>query len=609
MRKLLSLLLVIFFVPDIGWTQEIVSRIDPPFWWTGMKDKHLQLLVYGKELGDVEVHLHHHHGVHLKDIARGESPDYLILNLEVAHHIHGEQQFEIEFKKGNMVEEITYLLHQRRDPGPLGLDQKDVIYRILPDRFVNGNPENDVVSGLLESGIDRSDNEARHGGDLAGIIQKLPYIKSLGVTTILIGSPFSNDLPGSSYLSNAVTDFYEVDPRLGSQEEMDQLAENIQNSGLKFGLDFNLNRFGKNHLFVARPPFNIWVEKSAPMLGDEIASTVFLDPYASTADKRNSTQIWDDSLSISLNVKDPFLMTYLNQHTIWWIERLGLNTIRVPDYATMDQFFLKYWGKAIRTEFPEIFIIAGVDNSSPAIQAYYMGHQGTHKNFENYVQSVQDYQLAYALNDLVSGQQDENSVYLTLSQDFLYQQPELLINFLDDAKMERWRRQCEGSFGKFRMGVVLQHMLRGIPMILYGTEIYLGSPDKLLYEDFPGGWSGDKENKFNTESLLGSERGAIDLVRKLTSFRKEHPQIFEGKMVQFVPQSGVYAFSRYSESEEILVMCNTSSDTTTVQIDLYKERFRGFVEYQEILTNTKNSFGKDVLLEPWGTRVFYFKRE
>ena len=80
-----------------------------------------------------------------------------------------------------------------------GFNSGDVLYLIMPDRFANGNPSNDVVPEMLEAKVDRNDPFARHGGDLAGIENNLDYLSNLGVTAIWLNPIQENDMKEGSY--------------------------------------------------------------------------------------------------------------------------------------------------------------------------------------------------------------------------------------------------------------------------------------------------------------------------------------------------------------------------------------------------------------------------
>jgi neopullulanase len=613
------LIFVVFFLVGWNWTDSwagnLIEKIDPPHWWTQMKDQNLQLLLYGKDLGLVEVHLQHHPGVHLRDIIRCESEDYLILNMEIGKHLQGNQEFVLEFSRGGEKQFLTYRLKERTSIAPQGLDQSDYLYLITPDRFSNGNPQNDIISEMRESTLNREEDYGRHGGDLQGIANHLDYIKELGMTAIWLNPVLENDQNKDSYHGYAITDHYRIDPRFGSNEEYFDLSRKCRENGIKLIKDLVFNHFGDQHPLVKNPPFKKWINRWPSFTRTNYRAATLMDPYVSDFDKRMFTDGWFDSTMPDMNVRNPLLATYLIQNTIWWIEEAGIDALRIDTYSYPDQFFMKSWAGALRQEYPDLFMYAEAWVHYPGIQGYFMGDQGLHRDFDNRIQAMMDFQLTFALNDMVKEEQGWNSgiakVYYVLIQDYLYDHPELMVTFLDNHDLARFYGTCHEDFLKYQMGLVLLSTLRGIPCLYYGTEILMKQTENhgVIREDFPGGWPGDASNKFSASGRIGEEQKAFQFISKLANFRKEHPDLFSGKMVQFVPQDGLFVFFRYHKSEEIMVMANASGDSLVIDIDRYQERFHGFVEYEEILTGARSHFGKDLRIGPWESKIFYFEKE
>lgn len=101
----------------------------------------------------------------------------------------------------------------------------------MPDRFANGNPENDNIDGMSPYKVDRNDPNARHGGDLAGIEQNLDYFEDLGVTALWFTPVLENNMEGGSYHGYATTDYYKVDPRFGTERRISPIGSQISRPG------------------------------------------------------------------------------------------------------------------------------------------------------------------------------------------------------------------------------------------------------------------------------------------------------------------------------------------------------------------------------------------
>ncbi len=154
-----------------------IDRIEPPSWFTGMKETALQLMVYGKEIGSFNV-ITDYPGVKVTTLVKTENPNYLFVNLDISSEaIPGN--VTLLFTRGKLKMMYNYPILEHPAGKAKGFNDSDVIYLLMPDRFSNGDPTNDNVEGMLEK-ADRSNPNGRHGGDLKGISDHLDYIKGSG---------------------------------------------------------------------------------------------------------------------------------------------------------------------------------------------------------------------------------------------------------------------------------------------------------------------------------------------------------------------------------------------------------------------------------------------
>ena len=210
-----ALFLLISAISSVIAAQNI-DRIEPPSWFTGMKETALQLMVYGKEIGSFNVTADYP-GVKITTLVKTESPNYLFINLEISKQaVPGD--IPLNFTRGKLKLIHNYPLLAHPSESARGFDASDVIYLLMPDRFANGDPANDNVIGMLEQANRRNPN-GRHGGDLKGISDHLDYIKDLGATGIWLNPFLENNQLAFSYHGYSITDLYRVDPRYGSNED------------------------------------------------------------------------------------------------------------------------------------------------------------------------------------------------------------------------------------------------------------------------------------------------------------------------------------------------------------------------------------------------------
>src|SRR5690554_5366609 len=169
--KKLSLLLLFVSFQLLAQAQ----KIEPEFWWSGMKTPELQLLVYGKNIADLQPEFSN--GITIKEVLKVENPNYLFLTIDTRNL--PPQKAKISFKRGKkIVQTFDYEFKKRNEDSAerQGFDSSDVIYLLMPDRFANGNPNNDSTANTFEK-ANRSTEGGRHGGDIQGIIDHLDYIQ------------------------------------------------------------------------------------------------------------------------------------------------------------------------------------------------------------------------------------------------------------------------------------------------------------------------------------------------------------------------------------------------------------------------------------------------
>lgn len=298
-----------------------IDHVEPLNWFIGMKNPNLQLLINGKNVGVTTPQINYA-GVTLKKINKADSKNYLFLDLAIAKNTK-PGIVVINFKKdGKTVYTYNYsLLARQQDAAQVkGFNSSDVIYLIVPDRFVNGDSTNDVVDGLKENKVDRSFDGGRHGGDIRGIINHLDYIKDMGFTAIWPTPLLENDMEKYSYHGYSITNHYKVDPRFGTLDDYKELAAKARQKGLKLIFDEVLNHIGSGYWWMNDLPFKDWLNYPDVYTPTNHRRTTNQDLYASQYDKDLMTNGWFDKTMPDMNGANPFMATYLTQCSIWWIE-------------------------------------------------------------------------------------------------------------------------------------------------------------------------------------------------------------------------------------------------------------------------------------------------
>jgi glycosidase len=582
-------------------------RVEPPFWWTGMANQTLEILIYDEKIKDFEVNLNANKSIQLKTVHRVANPNYLFIEIVIGP---GTKPciFDIILSKGAITKKYPYELKTRKkDPSKVqGLNSSDLIYLIMPDRFANGDYTNDSFDDMLQSGINRDKMYFRHGGDLQGIINQLDYLQELGVTALWLNPVMENDQPYASYHGYAVTDHYNIDKRFGSNEAYKTFVEKCHEKGIKVIMDIIFNHCGHEHWLIKDLPSEDWVHQWSEFTRSNFRSSVLSDPYASKSDTKQLLEGWFDYSMPDLNQKNPRLANYLIQNTIWWVEYSGQDAYRIDTWFFPDQDFLSDWAKRIKEEFPTLGMYGETWAQMQSVQATFAQNSGLTDGYNSNLPSITDFQLHFALEEALMKPQGwtegVSKIYYTLAQDFLYEDPQRNVIFLDNHDKSRFFSTIEEDVDKFKSGIAFLLTMRGIPSLYYGTEqLFSGisNPDGLVRQDFPGGWKDDKINKFKTTDRTAAEKDAFEYVKKLAHYRKNTPTLHNGKLTHFMPVDGIYVYFRYDNDKTIMVIMNTNEKGIEATTDRFTERMAGFtkaknVVSEKVLTNLeKIKIGKN----------------
>ena len=580
-QTLLIIMAVLSFLGFKTPVQASIKKVAPTFWWAGMKNTELQVLLYGEDISSSDVSLTSS-DVYLKEVVRQANSNYLILYLDLKEA--RPQKFDIVLKKGRKVTKVPYELKERirRGTDIEGFTSSDVLYLIMPDRFANGNPDNDVIPGMLENKVDRNEQFGRHGGDFKGISEHLDYISDLGVTAIWLNPTQENDMKDGSYHGYAITDYYQIDRRFGTNEEFCNLVNEAHGKGLKVVMDMIFNHCGsENYLFKDRPQDD-WFNFRSNYVQTSFKTASVMDIHASDYEKAIATDGWFTQVMPDLNQRNRHVARYLIQSSIWWIEYAGINGIRQDTHPYADYNFMSTWCKEVLEEYPHFNIVGETWLNSNVLVSYWQKDSKLAAPKNSNLPTVMD----FPLTDLMSKAFDEETtewsgglyrLYDYHTQDLVYANPMNLLIFLDNHDTSRFCKNEEDAKNIVRYKQAITYLLttRGIPQIYYGTEILMAADksegDGCLRRDFPGGWKGDKVNCFTAEGRTDLQNEAFDYTRKLLNFRKGNEAICKGTMKHFSICKGVYVYERKYNDKSVVVFMNGTDEKQTLSLVPYKE--------------------------------------
>lgn len=569
-----------------------VDRVEPTFWWVGMKNPTVQLMVHGQEIAAAEISLNYP-GVKIKSISRQSNPNYVFIDLLISPEAK-VGTFPIEFRK-NKKEAVSYTYElKKREPHSAerkGFDGSDVIYLITPDRFANGNPGNDAVAGMKEQ-PNRSHMNGRHGGDIQGIKNSLDYLAGMGFTSVWLNPVLENNMTQVSYHGYSTTDFYKVDPRYGTNEEYRELAQSIHQKGMKLMMDMIFNHIGSEHWWMNDMPSADWLNNYPEYKITTHRRTVNQDPHASEADKTAMADGWFVPTMPDMNQRNPFLLTYLIQNSIWWTEYVGLDGIRMDTYPYPDKFAMAEWTRRMLEEYPDFYMVGEEWAMNPAIVSYWQKGKVNADGYISYLPGLMDFPLN---NAVVQGLKNPETwggglmtIYEAMANDFLYPNSNDLVVFPDNHDMSRFYTQLGENIDLLKMGVAYYATTRGIPQIFYGTEILMSNPGTeehgVIRSDFPGGWAGDQVNAFTGAGLSAKQKDAQDYFRKVLNWRKTNPVVQSGALKHFVPENGIYVYFRYNQSGKVMVVLNKNQEAKALDTARFGEVMAGCTSGKDIIS-------------------------
>ena len=366
-----------------------IGRVEPPCWWTGMKTP-LQLMVYGDGIGACDVRFEGLRGVKVSAVHRADSPDYLFVDIDIAARAKPGAG-RLVFSRDTSLFAVSYDIQARPDDrGRKSFSSADLIYLIVPDRFANGDPSNDETPDTQDI-ADRSQPNARHGGDLRGIIGRLDYLQDLGVTALWPTPLLEDNDPRMSYHGYACSDYYRIDPRFGDNALYREMVAEAHEHDIKVLMDVVTNHCGAAHWWMQDLPFRDWVHSSEPYRNTNHVMSAAFDPNASKADRAQREEGWFVPSMPDMNLDNPFVLSYFRQWAVWWIAWAGIDGLRVDTWYYNEKEPMARWCRGVREEFPWINIVGELWSLEPDFVAYWQDGHPNADGFASPLPSVMDF--------------------------------------------------------------------------------------------------------------------------------------------------------------------------------------------------------------------------
>ena len=617
-----------------------IDRIEPTDWYVGLKDASLQLMVYGKDIKTADVTTDYP-GVKIDSLVRLDSPNYLLVYMNVKDAQPGTMT--LLFQQGKQKKKVNYTLKAREKKGEerYGFSNADVLYMLMPDRFASGRTDNDQIKGLRPYKNDRTQPSLRHGGDLEGIRQHLDYFKELGVTALWFTPVLENDSPDhgtqSTYHGYATTNYYRVDPRFGSNEEYRQLCDEAHAKGIKIVMDMIFNHSGYEHPWTLDMPSKDWLNTpewlspenqanavemktmdGAAKVNDKYLQTSYkltpvVDPYASKIDLHETVDGWFVPTMPDLNQRNPHVIKYLIQNSIWWIETVGIDGIRMDTYPYADRDAMAQWMKIIGEEYPNFNTVGETWVTEPAYTAAWQKDSKlSEKN--SYLPTVMDFAFYDRINQAKNEETDAwwngfNRIYNNFVYDYLYPNPSNVMAFLENHDTDRFLGEGKDTVA-LKQALALLLTVNRTPQLYYGTEVLMNGTkhitDGNVRKDFPGGFPDDTKNCFTREGRTQAENAMFDWLSRLLHWRQGNDVIIKGKQTQFIPFNGIYVIARQYNGKTVLTILNGNHKQADMQLDRYAEVIGNTTAAKDVITGRTVKLDKKLSLKSRQTLILEY---
>ena len=601
-------------IADAGKDQ--ITRVEPPCWWAGMKTG-LQLLIQGPDISEYEVSIEGLKGVKATKVHKADSPNYLFVDVTVAPGTEAGDCYLVFRREGESFK-YRYNIAQRREGSAerQSFTTADLIYLIMPDRFVDADQSLDCVPRNMES-VDKEAFFGRHGGDIAGIRSQLDYIADLGVTAIWNTPLLEDNEPTSSYHGYACSDYYNIDRRFGSNEDYRQLVADAHSKGIKMIMDIVPNHCGAAHWWMADLPFEDWIHVWPEYTHSNCSFSMQNSPYAAEIDKNNMESGWFDTSMPDMNLDNPYVEQYFKQWAVWWIEYADLDGLRVDTYPYNEKYPMARWCKSVREEYPHLNIVGEVWTNNVPQLAYWQAGNPNKDGFDSHLPCVMDFPLQTALSqgvaqDKVNWDEGLVKVYESIANDIYYTDVNNMMIFAGNHDTERIADMLGHSVPRQKLVFTLLATLRGIPQVFYADELMGVSRDMRqghggLRIDFPLDWQN------NPESVE-----VHDHFRRLFTWRKTASAIHNGGTIQFLRRDNTLAYFRYNDEQTVFVYANNSHEEKVIPWEDYREftmagAARRGADSKELVSGTdivggnKVDFGQEIRIAPLSTMVVEFE--
>ena len=565
-----------------------VSRISPSNWWTGMESSSIILLVEGSELTGAGIQFSTPF-LKLMQIIPSQNPNYLLAEVQInSRIIPGNYQVQF-FQDGKERDSYNFEIKQKSAYKRKSIVDSDIIYQIIPDRFRDGNYSNNNPKGYYER-QDKNNPAGIHGGDLAGIIESANYINNLGFTALSLTPIFESNQFVNSYNHIGITDFYNIDERIGSINELQNLVSLFHSKSIKISLSFLFNQLGKQNILVKNNPFPSWIVPDFKSYSDQLIDPIYSDPYINKQELNLKLHTWPDMGIAVFNQEDEYLRRYLIQNCIWWIETTRVDAIKIEKVFLNSQQFLNELTDALNKDFSGLNIITDYEAAPPYQVEYFQKFlRRSNLNLKadnNYLASG----MANSFSSYIDFNQGLFNIYHSLALDYVYDNPSNNIIFIDNYNLSRAYSNADKDIDQLKMMLALLFSLKGTPQITYGTEALLDGiateGTGFVRKSMPGLSANDIPNIFLNKGLSTQQHELLKYLSKLIELRKVNIALIKGELIHYLPEDGLYVlFRKYNANVVMVIINNHPNQEKRLDLEKFESELKGYTKATNLITN------------------------
>jgi glycosidase len=574
-----ALVLVLALPASVGADPPEVTKVEPPSWWPGHSIDAVRLLVRGRNLAGAEP-TSAGPGLKAGAVTVNAAGTYLFVDVAIdPRAAPGPRTIGIRTASGTAAIPFEVLEPLPREGRFQGFSPDDAVYLLMPDRFANADPSNDdppASKGLL----DRAKARYYHGGDLRGVISRLPYLKDLGVTAIWLNPWYDNVdhlNERETYDGQAITDyhgygavdFYAVDEHLGDLATLREMVESAHALGIKVIQDQVANHSGPYHPWVADSPTPTWYNGTREKhLANTWQTWTLQDPHGTPEMRKATLEGWFLDILPDLDQDDPEVARYIIQNTLWWVGVSGLDGIRQDTLPYVHRRFWRDWTAAIKKEYPHLRVVGELFDSDPALVSFYQGGVPRFDGVDSGVDTLFDFPTYFEIRDAFARGESLRELAKMLARDHLYPDASPLVTFLGLHDVPRFMSEPGATVASLKSAFTFLATARGTPLVYYGDEIALrGGADPDNRRDFPGGFPGDAQDAFSASGRTPEQEEVHAHVRALLRLRQETKALRRGRTVNLHVADRVWAYARVLEGQAVVVGFNTGDAAVTLDLE------------------------------------------